>query len=141
MKCLKRNMQRFEYLPCIGLDSDLNEFGEHTGDYSHREYGTAVQYKGNISTPSGKVNPTFYGDDIRYTHILVMDNPDININEYGLIRWKGNLYDIQAVRPSLNSVSIALKKQTTVVSDPYVAPEPEVETDGQVPSEDNQDDT
>ena len=138
MKCLKRNMQPFEYLPYDGLETDLNEFGEHTGDFTQREYGDPVPYKGNISTPSGKVNPTFYGDDIRYTHILVMDKPDIEIKESGLIRWKGELYDIQSVKPSLNSVSIALKKQTSVHNDPYV--EPEVETGGQVPAEEHQDD-
>ena len=119
MKCLKRNMTDFEYLPYDGVETDLNEDGEHTGEY-HREYGEPVPYKGNISIPSGRWNQTFYGEDIRYTHTLVMDNPNVEINEYGLIRWKGELYDIQAVRPSLNSVNIALKKQTVDLGEPYV---------------------
>lgn len=111
MKCLKRNMKDFEYLPWDGTETDLNDDGEHTGEF-HLSYSEPVPYKGNISTPSGRENQTFYGEEIRYTHTLVMDNPNVPINEYGLIRWKGDLYDIQSVHPSLNAVSIALKKRT-----------------------------
>ncbi len=111
MKCLKRNMKDFEYLPWDGTETDLNDDGEHTGEF-HLTYGEPVPYKGNISTPSGRENQTFYGEEIRYTHTLVMDNPNVPIDEYGLIRLKGDLYDIQSVHPSLNAVSIALKKRT-----------------------------
>lgn len=111
MKCLRRNKQEFEYLPYSGVDSDLNEDGEHTGEFHHL-YDSPVRYKGNISVPSGHTNQTFYGEEIRYTHTLVMDDPNVNMDEYGLVRWKGNTYDIQAVRPSMNSVSIALKQRT-----------------------------
>ena len=111
MRCLERNKTDFEYLPYTGVGSDLNDDGEHTGEY-HPAYGDPVPYRGNISSPSGRENQTFYGEDIRYTHTLVMDNPNVKINEYGLIRWKDDLYDILAVRPSLNAVSIALRKQT-----------------------------
>ena len=129
MRCLERNKREFEYLPYTGTETDLNAFGEHTGELE-REYGTPVRYKGNISTPSGKVNQTFYGDDIRYTHTLVMEDPNVPINEYGLIRYNGETYSIEAVRPSLNAVSIALRKQTTVNSDPYVEPEEEEQPEG-----------
>jgi len=121
MRCLKRNMTKFEYLPYEGTDTDLNDDGEHTGEF-HREYGYGepVEYEGNISSPSGRVNQTFYGDDVRYTHTLVMDNPNAGINEHGVIRWKGDLYDIKAVKPSLNALSVALQKQTVAHDDPYV---------------------
>lgn len=111
MRCLKRNMTEFEYFPSDGVDTDLNGDGEHTGEY-HRQYGTAVSYKGNISTPSGRENQTFYGEDIRYTHTIVMDKPDAEIDEYGIVRWNDDLYDIQAVRRSSNVLSIALRKRT-----------------------------
>lgn len=111
MKCLRRNMTEFEYLPYDGTETDLNEYGEHTGEF-HPTYGDPVPMKGNISVPSGRVNQTFYGQDIRYTHTLVMDNPNVGISEQGVVRWKGDLYDVQAVRPSINFVSIALRKQT-----------------------------
>ena len=119
MQLLRRNCTEFEYLPYLGVEEELivdeddpTAEPEHTGEF-HPQYGNPVVYRGNISAPSGYTNQTFYGEDIRYTHTLVMDKLDANINEHGLIRWKDELYDIQAVRPSLNGASIALKKQTT----------------------------
>ena len=120
MKLLKRNMTEFEYFPNGGEETDLNEDGEHTGEF-HPVYKDPVVYKGNISAPSGQVQHQFYGEDIRYTHTLLMDNPNAEINEFGLIRWKGSLYDIQAVQPSLNVLAIALRKQTS--TDPANGPE------------------
>lgn len=111
MVLLKRNMTEFEYLPYTGATEIITDDDEHTGEYE-QGYGDPVTYKGNISTPSGSTNQTFYGQDIRYTHTLVMDNPNVDIHEGGVIRWKGELYDIRSVRPSINSVSIALRKQT-----------------------------
>ena len=122
MKCLRRNMTEFEYLPYDGTETDLNDDGEHTGEF-HRSYGYPVLMMGNISVPSGNVNQTFYGQDIRYTHTLVMDDPNTEINEGGLIRWKGHLYDIRAVKPSINFVSVALRRQTGDNYDPYVPDE------------------
>lgn len=120
MRCLRRNMTSFEYLPYSGTETDLNEKGEHTGEF-HPEYGTAVSYKGNISIPSGQTVQQFYGKEIRYTHTLVMDNPNAEIDEMGVIRWNGGLYDIKAVRRSINSLSAALREQTENYEDP---PEP-----------------
>ena len=122
MKLLKRNCTEFEYLPYTGMETDLNDDGEHTGEFQP-EYGDPIPYIGNISSPSGNTTQTFYGTDVRYTHVLVMDRPDVDINEYGLIRWKGELYDIRAVRPSLNVLSVALRKQTVAHDDPYIEPE------------------
>lgn len=128
MRCLLRNKTEFEYLPYDGVDTDLNAYGEHTGEL-YRTYGQPIRMRGNISTPSGHTNPTFYGDDIRYTHTLVMEHPREEINEYGIIRWKGDLYTITAVRPSINSVSVALKKETVDHFDPVTLPETTVTED------------
>ena len=119
MKLLKRNCTEFEYLPYTGLETDLNEDGDHTGEY-RRVYGEPVPYMGSISAPSGQVTPAFYGDDIRYTHTLIMDQPNADIHESGLIRWKGNIYEIKAVRPSLNVLNVALKQRTKEHEDPYI---------------------
>lgn len=111
MRLLKRNTTAFEYLPNDGVSSDLNQAGEHTGEFQLVD-GEAVSYRGNISIPSGQSNWTFYGLEGRYTHTLVMDNPNVDIHEGGVVRWKGNKYDVIAVRPSLNAISIALRQQT-----------------------------
>ena len=122
MQLLKRNGTELEYLPYTGLTDDQIVYESddpnaepqavHTGEF-HRTYGDPVQINGSISAPSGRLNETFYGQDIRYTHTLVIGDPDTDIHEGGLIRYNGELYDIQAVRPTLNATSIALRKQTT----------------------------
>lgn len=114
MRLLRRNTTKFEYYPPTGNETDLNADGEHTGDF-RPEYGAPVTYRGNISAPSGQVQYQFYGMDIRYTHTLLMDKPKTDIREHGLIKWRGITFDIQAVCPSLNVLSVALKRQTGTV--------------------------
>lgn len=111
MKNLKRNETEFEYYAYTGLDSDVDEeTGLHTGTPVPR-YKQPVAYKGNISAPSGTTVQAFDGLEIRYTHVLLMDNPEADIHEEGYITWHGNTYDITAVRPSLNVLSVALKQR------------------------------
>lgn len=111
MHGLRRNMTDFEYLPADGTMSDLNGDGEHTGEF-YPVYGDPVPMRGNISLPGGAVRQELFGTDIRYTHVLVMDDPEADIRETGIIRWKGKEYAIRAVRPSLNVISIALMQKT-----------------------------
>ena len=111
MKLLKRNCKKFEYLPYTGLESDLDEDGLHTG-VPKPVYGDPVEYVGNISAPSGSAIQAFDGLERRYTHVLLMDAPDADIREYGKVRFKGRLYTITAVRPSMNVLSIALLADT-----------------------------
>ena len=118
MKLLVRNRTEFDYYSYTGLDSDEDENGLHTGIWKP-VYDEPVTYKGNISSPSGGAVQAFDGIDIRYTHVLVMDNPNVDIKETGYIVWKGNTYDITAIRPSLNSVSIALHQRTADNGDQY----------------------
>lgn len=119
MKLLIRNRTEFEYYAYTGVDSDVDEeTGMHTGIWKP-VYDDPMTYKGNISAPSGSAIQAFDGLDIRYTHVLVMDNPNVDIKETGYIVWKENTYDVTAVRPSLNSVSIALHQRTVDNGDQY----------------------
>lgn len=112
MKLLKRNCTEFAYYAYEGLGSDVDRDGFHTG-IPQRVYATEPKtYRGNISSPSGAAVQAFDGLDIRYSHVLVMDDPTVDIKETGYIEWKGNLYDVTAVRPSLNFLSVALMERT-----------------------------
>ena len=131
MKLQKRNCTEFEYYAYTGKTSDLNDDGLHTG-IPQPIYKAPVTYKGNISAPSGSALQTFAGLDIRYTHTLVMDDPNVDIKEYGYIVWKGKTLDINAVRPSLNVFSAALQERTVNYGEPYEEPEePEEEQEEQ----------
>lgn len=117
MRLLQRNLTEFEYIPQTE-ETDIDpETGLHTGDFrpvtaEDDEDAEPILYEGNISVASQYATYTLFGTDIRHTHVLVMDDPEVEIDEYGKIKWNGDLYDIRAVRRSLNSVSIALRKQT-----------------------------
>lgn len=111
MKTVRRNEKKFEYFAYTGLTSDVNEDGLHTG-VPKPVYDDPVEYRGVISAPSGQTAQAFDGLDIRYTHVLIMDNPNVGIKEDGIIRYKGELYFIKAALPSLNVMNIALKRRT-----------------------------
>ena len=125
MHNLKRNETVFEYLPPDGETSDLNDNGEHTGEF-YPVHRRPVSFRGNISTPSGYITQNFFGTDERYTHVLIMDDPQEAISTLGQIRWMGDLYEIRAVRPSINTLSVALRRKTKN----NVEDEPE-QTDGE----------
>lgn len=111
MRLLLRNTTKFEYCAYTGLESDLNEDGLHTGVYKP-VYDDPVEYRGNISAPSGRAVQAFDGLEIRYTHVLIMDKPDTDIDEYGKILWNGKTYAITAVRRTMNVLNVALMEQT-----------------------------
>lgn len=110
MRLMKRNTTVFEYQANLG-EQEVLENGLHTG---HQEvvYDAPVRYRGNISVPSGEATDNLFGINTNYTHVLLMDNPDADIREDGLITWKGVQYDVKAVRQSLNVLAVALRKRT-----------------------------
>ena len=112
MILLKRNLKEMEYIPYEG-ESDIDpDTGLHTGEPT-LQYGEPIPFLGNISSPSQYVNATFYGDDVRYTHTLSMEpTEEFMPTEHDLIRFSGETYEIRAVRPSLNYLTLALRKQT-----------------------------
>lgn len=111
MQLLKRNSTEFEYYPLTGEQSDLDGYGRHTGSFKP-VFGEPIRMRGMISVPSGSTFQAFYGTDIRYTHTLLMDDPDAPITETGIVKWKGSTYEVRAVRRCLNVLNVALRQQT-----------------------------
>ena len=66
----------------------------------------------DISAPSGFATDNLFGINTQYTHILLMSDMNADIKEYGLVVWKEDEYDVQAVRPTMNVLAVALKKRT-----------------------------
>ena len=108
MKLLKRNLTQFTY-EAYKEKHEILKDGKHTGKYEIL-YKNPVSYTGNISIPSQMASQQWFGIETNYTHVLLMDDPNADIKETGLIRWKGNTYIITAVRPSLNVLAVALKQ-------------------------------
>lgn len=112
MKLLKRNTTTFEYLPYLGK-RERTEDGKHTGEYPPT-YGVPVPYTGMINASSGLAQAQMYGFTTDYTHVLLMDDPKADIKEQGRILWNGDTYEIRAVRPTINVLSVALRKLSLV---------------------------
>ena len=108
MKLLRRNLTSFEYRACIEQEEVLDD-GRHTGRYA-TTYDDPVVMKGNLTVPSGYVSDRWFGIETNYTHILLVDDPKADIRENGLVCVGNDKYEIRAVRPSLNMMSIALRK-------------------------------
>lgn len=113
---MNRSLTRFRYYPRTGETEKMNE-EMHTGNYEP-VYGFAHEYYGNISSPAGSVSANPYGLDMSYTHVLVMDDPTADIREDGVIEWNGHWYEVKAVSPSLNYLSVALKRRTENTAPP-----------------------
>lgn len=110
MRLLRRNTRPFLY-KAYGMAIERMQDGRHTGE-PEVSYTGPVEYRGTISPPSGFVNEQLFGLDIKYTHVLLMDDPAADIKESGIIIYKDAVYDIKAVRPSINVLAIALEKRT-----------------------------
>jgi len=107
----KINLTQFWYRPFVGKREKLTDLGRHTGTYDV-EYGDPVEYEGQITIPYGTATARMFGLDANYTHVLTMEDPETDITEHGQIEWKGDIYDITAVRPSLNCLTVGLRKRT-----------------------------
>ena len=107
MRVLRRNTAEFTYRPMTG-ESETG-WSPVTGEYLP-EYGTPVTYRGNISPASGVLAERLFGLDLDYTHVILLDNVNADINEDGLIEWEGNTYKIRAIHKSLNVLSIAISR-------------------------------
>lgn len=110
MKTLKRNEKTFLY-KAFKSKTEILKDGKRTGNFNY-QYEQPVEYSGNISSPSGQVSQELFGIDKKYTRILVMDNPNLDIKEDGLIVCEVTTYTVVAVRPSLNVLRVALKECT-----------------------------
>lgn len=110
MRLLKRNTTAFEYRAYLRSE-DVLVNGLHTGNVKP-VYDGPVQYRGNISAPSGFATDNLFGINTQYTHVLLMSDMNADIKEEGLVIWKEDEYDVQAVRPTMNVLAVALRKRT-----------------------------
>ena len=110
MRMLERDTVEFVYKP-LSAEVETQTDERHTGNYEPT-YGYPVTYRGNISPPNGFTTDQLFGQNIRYTNVLLMDNPDADIQEPGIIEWNHGVYEILAVRRSHNFLHVALRKKT-----------------------------
>lgn len=109
MRLLKRNTVGFRYFPYVG-ETEAMDGERHTGNMKPR-YGLPFEYVGNLSAPSNMAQANLFGLNTPYTHVLLTE-AGAEIAENGAVECGGRWYDVTAVRPTMNTVSIALKQRT-----------------------------
>lgn len=121
MKSLKRNQQTFYYYMYKDKIPKLDDYGNKTGEYT-LIYHIAKECKGNISAGNGNSQVELFGNDINYNKVIVIDNPNCEINEFSLLcidinpqyydvnSTPAHDYIVKGIARSLNSVSIAIGK-------------------------------
>lgn len=122
MRCLSINKKVFYYALFNGKNEIRDENGFLTGGYK-LEYGKPIKATANISAAQGETNIRQFGENVPYDKVIVMDVPDISIDEYAIL-WIDTLpvlnkdkttdtphdYVVKKVARSLNSVSLAVAK-------------------------------
>ena len=111
MRLLRRDTTLFELHAYDGKQEILDD-GRHTGRYEVA-YKDPVIMRGNISVPSGYVQDRWFGIETDYTHVLLMHDANVGIHEAARIVWKGDTFEIQAVKPTKTVLAVALKRVKT----------------------------
>lgn len=124
MKALERNKQLFYYSNYVKTsESLLDEWGNTLGEYSI-ERTDPIPYLGNISGAVGDVATRQFGENLNYDKVIVLDDPNIEIDEYSVL-WVDKEptervgddenvtphdYEVKKIARTLNNVSIAIEK-------------------------------
>lgn len=130
MRCLNKNKVKFWYALYKNRVPTKDDQGRLNGGYTNVYY-PPVAYKANISPPQGDVAVQYFGKDVSYSGVIVIDkitfpvnedsilwvdiiptldkNGELKLNENGYPVTPHN-YEVKKVAKSLNSVLIAIQK-------------------------------
>jgi len=130
VRCLNKNKVEFFYALYETREPITDDYGNTTGEYEVK-HGNPIAVWGNISAAKGETQTRQFGENEAYDKVIVMDNPNAEIDEYSVL-WvdtmpqlgeDGSLavndegmiitahdYIVKKVARSLNSVSIAISK-------------------------------
>ena len=116
------NNSNFYYARYDSKNEIIDEYGNATGQFEIT-YGKPIKIQGNVSAARGEIQNQQFGDSENYDKVIVLDNKDIQIDEYSIL-WVDNLpilndegvtetphdYVVKQIARSLNSLSIAISK-------------------------------
>jgi len=122
MRCMRRNKVKFYYALFDHREDAEDEYGNPTGGQIV-DHGDPVFCKANISPAKNADVVQLFGTDVNYDKVIVMDRPDIPIDENSVL-WVDRIpvldeegktetpfdYIVRKVARSLNSVTIAIAK-------------------------------
>ena len=84
MRCLDINKTSFFYANLLSTEDQTDEDGLYTGETKHN-YTEPTKKEGNISPAAGVATSEIFGIDTNYTHVLVMDDPECDLDELSIL--------------------------------------------------------
>lgn len=124
MRCMRINKRRFWYSLYLGNEEAKDENGFYTGSRIAK-YSEPKEMRANISAARsmryGDITTEMFGTDIQYDKIIVIDDPDCEIDEHTVLCVDKELetdddgrmiydYVVSKVGRSINSVSYAISR-------------------------------
>ena len=116
MRNLNRNKRRIYYANRIGETTDIDEYGNETGE-STPAYSDAVEFYCNISATQGEDAVQAFGSFTEYTRLISVADNDCPIDEESII-WFGveptepHNYIVVRKADSKNGLLYALREVT-----------------------------
>lgn len=124
MRCMRQNKRKFWYSLYLGNADVVDENGFFTGE-KRPSYTEPIEFKANISaarsSSTGSVEASMFGSDIQYDKVIMIDDPDFEINEDTILCIDKPLefdndgkmvndYIVTKAARSLNSVTYAISR-------------------------------
>lgn len=121
---MRQNKRKFWYSLYLGNVEVVDENGFYTGE-KRPSYTKPIEFKANISaarsSSTGSVEASMFGSDVQYDKVIMIDNPDFEINEDTIlcidkapeVDSNGKMvndYIVTKAARSLNSVTYAISR-------------------------------
>ena len=84
MRCARINQRRIYYANYAGLTPVLDENRYDTGE-KISSYSTPVEIMANVSPATGETDVAYFGNDLKYDRVVIIDDPQTPINEQSVM--------------------------------------------------------
>ena len=84
MRCARINQRRIYYANYDGLRPLLDEGGFDTGE-KVPSYTQPVEIRANVSPATGDVGVEYFGNELTYDRVVIIDDPNTPINEQSVM--------------------------------------------------------
>ena len=114
MRSLNKNKRQLYYALYVGDEPIVDEYGNETGE-SQPIYGSAISYRGNISSASGEDAVQAFGSFTNYSRVLCVADVNCPITEqtvvwFGIATTEPYNYIVTRKADSKNGILYALQE-------------------------------
>lgn len=147
MRTRQRAKRDVWYANYSGVTETTDEAGYYTGEFEI-SYTTPTKIRASVSPATGQSNAEMFGNIVDYDHVIVVDDPDIVIDENSVV-WldsvptdgggvEGYNYIVRRVARSWNFTAIAVRDVNVTVPVSETPDTPDTPTDPDAPLDDSE---